>query len=67
MDARDLESLLRKNGFVLVSQKGSHRKWRSPATRIQLIVPVHGGRVLPAGTLYAILKNSGIPEEEWRE
>ena len=67
MDARDLESLLQKNGFMLVSQKGSHRKWRNPATRVQVIVPEHRGRILPTGTLYAILKNSGIPEEEWRE
>ena len=31
--ARDLERLLARYGFVLISQKGSHRKWRNPIHR----------------------------------
>ena len=29
MTAREVESLLRRYRFELVSQKGSHRKWRN--------------------------------------
>lgn len=32
MTAREAEDLLRRYGFRLVSQKGSHRKWRHDAT-----------------------------------
>ena len=66
MTAREVESLLRAHDFVLVSQKGSHRKWRNERRRLQVIVPEHRGRTLPLGTLVAILKGSEIPESEWR-
>lgn len=67
MTAREVEGLLRRYGFQLVSQKGSHRKWRQPETGLQVIVPDHRGRTLPVGTLRAILKGAEIPESEWRE
>jgi len=66
MTARELESLLRQHGFEMVSQKGSHRKWRHPQSGLQVIVPEHRGRPLPIGTLHNILANADIPEEEWR-
>lgn len=64
--AKDLEHLLVNFGFELVSQKGSHRKWRNPATGRQVIVPFHAGKTLPLGTLRNILTNAQIPETEWR-
>lgn len=66
MNARQLETILRRNGFELVSQKGSHRKWRHAGRRSQVVVPDHGGRELPLGTLRSILQASMIPEGEWR-
>lgn len=51
MTARELERLLKTYGFELVSQGGSHRKWRQPAKRLQAIVPEHRVRILPLGTL----------------
>jgi len=66
MTAREVEDLLRRYGFRLVSQKGSHRKWRNDETGLQVIVPEHRGRTLPTGTLRAILKGAEIPESEWR-
>ena len=64
--ARELERILSKHGFTLVSQKGSHRKWRNFSTGQQVIVPYHSGRTLPLGTLRNILINAEIPEEEWK-
>ena len=66
MTAREAEALLRARGFRLVSQKGSHRKWRNPASGLQVIVPEHRGRGLPIGTLRNIMVNADIPETEWR-
>ena len=66
LDASEVETLLGRHGFVLVSQKGSHRKWRNDAVQLQVIVPVHRGRPLPLGTLRAILAGARIPPEEWR-
>jgi predicted RNA binding protein YcfA (HicA-like mRNA interferase family) len=66
MTARELESLLRRHGFLLVSQKGSHRKWRSEMLGLHVVVPEHRGRQLPLGTLRSILTTAEIPENEWR-
>lgn len=64
--ARELERLLSRYGFVLISQKGSHRKWRNMSSGHQVIIPSHGGRNLPLGTLRNILTSAEIPEHEWR-
>ncbi len=66
MTAREVETLLRRYGFRLISQKGSHRKWRNENLGLQVIVPEHRGRQLPLGTLRTILKNADIPEDKWR-
>ena len=67
MTAREVETLLLGHGFEFISQKGSHRKWRHPESRRQVIVPEHRGRQLPLGTLRHILVNAEIPEEEWTD
>ncbi len=67
MTAREIEALLQRYGFQMVSQKGSHQKWRHPETGLQVIVPKHKGRQLPLGTLRNILVNSEIPESEWKK
>ncbi len=66
MAAREVETLLRRYGFHLISQKGSHRKWRNDTLGLQVIVPEHHGRQLPLGTLRNILKNAEIPQDEWK-
>jgi predicted RNA binding protein YcfA (HicA-like mRNA interferase family) len=66
LTASEVETLLRRHGFVLVRQRGSHRKWRHLERKLQVIVPMHSGRPLPIGTLTHILKGAEIPEEEWR-
>jgi predicted RNA binding protein YcfA (HicA-like mRNA interferase family) len=66
MTAQELEKLLADHGFILVSQEGSHRKWRHHAKGLLAIVPLHRkGKVLPIGTLRFILKNAEIPRDEW--
>ena len=66
MGSHEAESILRRHGFHLVSQHGSHRKWRHPDRRLQVIVPAHAGRNLPTGTLRTILSTAEIPESEWQ-
>lgn len=66
LTARELEAILARYGFVFISQKGSHRKWRHPTRGLQVIVPMHDSRPLPLGTLLSILKGAEIPESEYR-
>ncbi|MEH1898366.1 MAG: type II toxin-antitoxin system HicA family toxin [Nostoc sp.] len=66
MTSREVETILRQYGFQLISQKGSHRKWRSEDLGLQVIVPEHQGRTLPIGTLRSIFQGAKIPESEWK-
>lgn len=66
LTAKEAERLLSRYGFELISQKGSHRKWRNHVNGRQVIVPSHANKILPLGTLVNILSNAEIPESEWR-
>ena len=61
-----VERVLARHGFELISQHGSHRKWRHQNKRVQVIVPEHKGKTLPLGTLRNIMLNAQIPDEEWK-
>jgi len=66
ISAKQVEAILRSYGFELISQKGSHRKWRNAKSGLQVIVPGHRGQQLPLGTLRNILSHAEIPEDQWR-
>jgi predicted RNA binding protein YcfA (HicA-like mRNA interferase family) len=67
MNSREVEDILRRHGFELVSQRGSHRKWRHIERRLQVVVPDHAGHDLPLGTLRIIFTDAGIPESDWKD
>ena len=59
MTSREMINLLKKNGFEIVSQNGSHVKMRNPITKRQTIVPYHS-KALKKGLESAILKQAGL-------
>ena len=59
MKPREMIKLLSDNGFVEVSQNGSHRKMYNSTTNKTIIVPMHS-KELKKGTEQAILKEAGI-------
>lgn len=65
LTASEVVRSLRANGFELVSQRGSHQKWRNPKTQRQVIVPNHKGRQLPLGTLRSIVEGSGLSVDDF--
>ena len=64
-NAKEVVKVLRKNGFVLVSQSGSHQKWRHENGR-QVIVAMHGSKMIPIGTLKSVVEGSGLDVEDFR-
>ncbi|MBV9385677.1 MAG: type II toxin-antitoxin system HicA family toxin [Chroococcidiopsidaceae cyanobacterium CP_BM_ER_R8_30] len=66
MNADEVERILQYYGFELISQKGSHRKWRNVEKELQVIVPYHKSRNLPIGTLRNIMMTVNIPESVWK-
>jgi predicted RNA binding protein YcfA (HicA-like mRNA interferase family) len=65
LTADQVISVLRRHHFSLAGQSGSHQKWRNSASGKQVIVAYHRGRVLPLGTMKAIIEGSGIPLSDW--
>lgn len=66
LNAGQVTAILRRHGFELIGQSGSHQKWRNPVTGKQVIVADHRGRILPLGTIRSIIAGSGITPNDWR-
>jgi predicted RNA binding protein YcfA (HicA-like mRNA interferase family) len=67
LTATEVNKILERHNFILISQHGSHQKWRNHQTGKQVIVPYHKGKQLPLGTLKSIIEGSGITEEEFKQ
>ena len=65
LTADQVVTILRRHGFQFVRASGSHQKWRHPETAKQVIVAYHKKKVLPLGTMKAIIEGSGVPLEDW--
>jgi predicted RNA binding protein YcfA (HicA-like mRNA interferase family) len=63
--ASEIITILKANAFSLVSQRGSHQKWRHSNSGKQVLVPFHKGKQLPLGTLKSIIQGSGISENDF--
>lgn len=59
MTPKEMVRLLKKNGFVEVSQSGSHLKLVNHETGCRTIVPIHN-KDLKRGLEKAILKQAGL-------
>jgi predicted RNA binding protein YcfA (HicA-like mRNA interferase family) len=62
--AKNLISLLERNGYFFKRASGSHQLFYNPLTGKTVIVPVHGNKDLAKGTFFAILKQAGIDKTE---
>ncbi|HRG80662.1 MAG TPA: type II toxin-antitoxin system HicA family toxin [Cyclobacteriaceae bacterium] len=61
--AKDLITILKKNGFEFKRSKGSHHIYENQVTGKITVVPVHGNKDLPKGTYYGILKQAGLDKD----
>lgn len=59
MKSREMVKLLTDNGFIEVSQNGSHKKMFHPQTNVTIIVPMHS-KELKKGTEQGILRDAGL-------
>lgn len=56
---------LQDAGFELTHVRGSHHYLQLPDTAGLVVVPVHGNRDLPIGTLRAILRQADLTPDEF--
>ena len=59
MTSKEMIKHLKKNGFIVISQNGSHVKMRNETTERQVIIP-HHSKALKKGMEQAILKQAGL-------
>ncbi|TVR75051.1 MAG: type II toxin-antitoxin system HicA family toxin [Sphaerobacteraceae bacterium] len=66
VSGRETVRALERAGFVVSRQRGSHvRLFRAGVG--QVIVPLHGNRDIPAGTLRNILRQANLSVDEFIE
>ena len=58
-------SVLTRKGFLLLRVRGSHHYLRKPGVTSLVVVPVHGNKVIPQGTLRSIVRQAGLTDEEF--
>lgn len=60
MNSKQVLKLAKEKGWIVKSQKGSHIKLLNEETNKICIVPYHGTKEIPPGTLNNILKQLGL-------
>jgi predicted RNA binding protein YcfA (HicA-like mRNA interferase family) len=57
--------MLQRHGFVFVSQKGSHMKFRKTEEQTLTVIVPAGRKEMPMGTFRSILRQSGLKEKDF--
>ncbi|PSB05628.1 hypothetical protein C7B62_24815 [Pleurocapsa sp. CCALA 161] len=64
ISGKKLCKVMEKFGWKLVRVKGSHHIYIKENVSKIVIIPVHGNRDLPTGTLKGILKDAELTEDD---
>ena len=64
VNAKAMAKALDENGWLFVSQSGSHMKFRNPTSGKMVIVPNHGTHDLTPGTQKRIMRDAGLTDED---
>jgi predicted RNA binding protein YcfA (HicA-like mRNA interferase family) len=65
--SHEILQVLLKHGFVFVSQKGSHVKYRKTGTpTLTVIIPTERKQV-PTGTFHSILRQSALTKDDFEK
>ncbi len=59
--------ILEKYGFVEVRRKGSHIAMQKKVENTTITIPVPNHKELKKGTLSSIIRQSGIPKQEFQK
>jgi predicted RNA binding protein YcfA (HicA-like mRNA interferase family) len=60
VSGKQVVQALERNGFARSHVRGSHYYLRNSEGGGLIVIPVHGNRYLPAGTLRAILRQADL-------
>ena len=60
-----IAKVLRAKGFVFISQKGSHAKFRKLGKNTLTVIVPMGRKEIPFGTFKSILRQTNLLEEDF--
>ncbi len=60
MNAKQLERIILKDGWLLKTQKGSHQQFVHPTKKGKVTISIHGKKDIKLNTLKSILKQAGL-------
>jgi predicted RNA binding protein YcfA (HicA-like mRNA interferase family) len=63
----DAVRVIKKLGFILDRQSGSHAIFFHPEKRLRTVIPIHKKEILKPKTLLGILDDASISVEQLRE
>ncbi|HBA46057.1 hypothetical protein A2W67_03680 [Candidatus Nomurabacteria bacterium RIFCSPLOWO2_02_40_28] len=65
LSSAQIISIIERKGFVFISQKGSHMKFRKYGNKnLTVIVPANK-KEIPMGTLHSIIRQSSLLKEDF--
>ncbi len=59
--------ILMQYGFVFISQKGSHAKYRKAGNAVLTVIVPAGRKEMPMGTFNSIVKQSGLTKKDFEK
>jgi len=59
--------VLRSKGFIFISQRGSHAKFRKIGSPTHTVIIKMAKKEIPHGTFQSILLHSGLKESDFRK
>jgi predicted RNA binding protein YcfA (HicA-like mRNA interferase family) len=62
MKVREVTAILRRDGWILIATRGSHRQFKHPTKPGRVTVARNPADDLAPGTLNSILKQAGLKE-----
>jgi predicted RNA binding protein YcfA (HicA-like mRNA interferase family) len=62
-----IAKVLRRNGFRLVHQRGSHAKYRKDSRPARTVILPMGRKDMRRGTFHSILEQAGLTEDAFRK
>lgn len=60
MKAGELIKIIEKDGWLFNRQKGSHKIFKHPVKKGIVVIPDHGKKDIPQGTIKSIKKQAGL-------
>lgn len=61
----EIIKVLQKRGFVYISQKGSHAKFRKTGSPTLIVIIPAGRKEIPFGTFRSILRQANLRENDF--